>query len=135
MFMERSLYPNKPMTLRMENTIKNIKIGSWNLCLGLPNKKDLVTKYLNENNIAICCLQETEVPDNFPELTLNSNGYILELEQNVEKKRAGIYIAKGIKYTRKTELEESGHHILIVDVYWTVSWTKVLYHGNSVPKI
>ena len=74
------------MNLRMENTNKNIKIGSWNLCLGLPNKKDIVTQYLNENNIAICCLQETEVPDNFPEITLNSNGYILELEQNVEKK-------------------------------------------------
>ena len=100
------------------------------LCLGLPNKKDLVTQYLNENNIAICCLQETEVPDNFPELTLNSNGYILELEQNVEKKRAGIYIAKGIKYTRKTELEESGHHIVIVDVCLDVKIIKNLMTAN-----
>ena len=73
----------------MEVKDKNIKIGSWNLCLGLPNKKDIVTQYLTENNIAICCLQETEVPVNFPGTTLNANGYILELEQSVDKKRAG----------------------------------------------
>ena len=41
------------------------KFGTWNLCLGLPNKKDTVTKYLNDNNVSLCCLQETEVPSNY----------------------------------------------------------------------
>ena len=109
----------------MEVKNKNIKIGTWNLCLGLPNKKDIVTRYLNENNIAICCLQETEVPVNYPETTLNANGYILELEQNEDKKRAGIYIAKGIKYIRKTELEEPGHHLIIIDVFFE-KWIRVI---------
>ena len=78
----------------MEVKNKNIKIGTWNLCLGLPNKKDIVTRYLIENNIAICCLQETEVPVNYPETTLNANGYILELEQNEDKKELAFTLPR-----------------------------------------
>ena len=75
-----------------------IKIGTWNLCLGLPNKKDIVTRYLKENNVDVCCLQETEVQLDFPENILNCFGYNLELENNDVKKRTGIYIAQGIDY-------------------------------------
>ena len=52
--MKKRLLPLKTRMARMEVKNKNIKIGTWNLCLGLPNKKDIVTRYLNENNIAIC---------------------------------------------------------------------------------
>ena len=44
-----------------------MKIATWNLCLGLSNKKDTVCDYLAVNNITACCLQETEIPMNFPE--------------------------------------------------------------------
>ena len=79
----------------------NLKIATWNLCLGLPNKKDIVTNYLNENKIGVCCLQETEVQINLPENILNCNGFNLELELNIEKKRVGIYVANGINYIRR----------------------------------
>ena len=65
---------------------ENIKIGTWNLCLGLSNKRDLVIETLKENDLSICCLQETEIPFDFPEIVLNSGGYNLELENNDEKK-------------------------------------------------
>ena len=68
------------------------KFGTWNLCLGLSNKKDLVTNYLELNNVDLCCLEETEVPSNFPEDVLNTGGYNLELELNDSKKRAGIFL-------------------------------------------
>jgi hypothetical protein len=29
----------------------NIKIATWNVCLGLASKKDLVKKYILDNNI------------------------------------------------------------------------------------
>ena len=79
---------HKP-SLMMEN---NFSIASWNLCLGLSNKKDLVTDYLSKNNINACCVQETEIPINYPEEILDCNNYILELELNEVKKRSGIYI-------------------------------------------
>ena len=60
-----------PPVFDMEN---ELKIGNWNLCLGLPNKKDLVTDVLRNNGINICCLQETEIPLGFPEKALNCGG-------------------------------------------------------------
>ena len=64
------------------NMTSNLKIGTWNLCLGLPNKKDIVADYLKMSNVNVCCLQETEVQTDFPESLLNTGGFNLELEQN-----------------------------------------------------
>ena len=47
----------------MEN---QLNVGTWNLCLGLANKKVMVTDYLEKKDISVCCLQETEVPLNLP---------------------------------------------------------------------
>ena len=55
--------------------VNDLKIGTWNLCLGLPNKKDIVTNYLNDNKIDLCCLQETEVQADFLADVLNTGGY------------------------------------------------------------
>ena len=49
------------------------------------NKIILITKILEDNNIDILCLQETEVPVNVLILSLNISGYQLELESNSEK--------------------------------------------------
>ena len=76
----------------------SLKIGTWNLCLGLANKKDMITEILKSKDIMICGLQETEILPDFPENILNCGGYSLELESNDTKKRAGIYIGKYIKY-------------------------------------
>ena len=52
----------------------------------LNKQKDIVTDYLKMNNIKICCIQETEVQENFPENVLNTNDFNLELELNDVKK-------------------------------------------------
>ena len=39
----------------------SIKIATLNLCLGLTNKKNNVKQILNEEEIDVLCLQETEV--------------------------------------------------------------------------
>ena len=64
------------------NTDSGLRIATWNLCLGLPNKKDIVTDYLKMNKVNVCCLQETEVQPNFPENLLYTGGFNLELESN-----------------------------------------------------
>ena len=46
---------------------EEIKVVTWNLCLGLADKKDIVTTYLNSLNISVCCLQETKIQIDFPE--------------------------------------------------------------------
>ena len=97
----------------MENNLNN---ATWNLCLGIANKKDIVTAYLKESNIKICCLQETKIPMGFPESVLNCSGYNLELENNSVKKRVGVYLQKDVNYIRRYDLEKEDHHIVIIDV-------------------
>lgn len=77
---------------------KIVVFATWNLCLGLPNKRDNVIDTLKRNNIAVCALQETEIGEDFPEEILNSSEYNIELELNTTKKRVGFYIRRDIRY-------------------------------------
>ena len=94
----------------------NIKIATWNICLGMPNKKDIVTDYLRTEEIKVCCLQETEVQADFPADVLNTGGYTLELALNDTKCRSGIYISNEIKYVRRLDLELKNYHIVVCDL-------------------
>ena len=91
-------------------------INTWNLSLGLSNKKDIVTDYLDAYNIKVCCLQETEIPVGYPENILNCGGYNLELEQNTVKNRVGIYLHRDINYVRRLDLEKENLHVVFVDL-------------------
>ena len=66
--------------------------------------------------IKICCLQETEIQQGFPENILNCGDFNLELENNTEKKRVGIYLHKDTNYVRRNDLEEANSHVVIVDI-------------------
>ena len=93
-----------------------LKVASWNVCLGLSNKKDFVEYEIKKEKIDICCLQECEVPVNLDEKMLTFNDYNLELEDNIYKKRTGIYINNKISYTRRNDLETKNSNIVIIDV-------------------
>ena len=72
---------------------ESIKIATLNLCLGLKNKKEEVKRLVTSNNIDILCLQETDIPDNFPVEMLTFRGYNYENEFNAVKSRCGIYVS------------------------------------------
>ena len=74
------------------------------------------TETLKQEKISVCCLQETEVKNGFPEEILSCNSYVLELETNNTKKRTGIYLHKDLKYKRRLDLERENMHIVIVDI-------------------
>ena len=61
------------------------------MCLGLANKKDLVNETLLNENIDICCVQETDIVKDYPEGLLTFPGFSLELEKNDVKTRVGVY--------------------------------------------
>ena len=71
-----------------------VKIATWNLCLGLLNKKDLILDELNNNQIDVCCMQETELENNLPTNILSSPNYRFEPEKSTGKKRVGLFINK-----------------------------------------
>ncbi len=94
----------------------NIRISTWNLCLGLGSKKDLVKNYILDNKIDICCVQETEIDTNFDVRLLTFPGYSIEVENNDFKRRVAIYISNRLSYTRRPELEQINNHLVIIDL-------------------
>jgi exonuclease III len=93
-----------------------LKIATWNLCLGLFHKKDYVRKLLNENEIDILNLQETELETGLDLKNLHIRGYVLESETNEKKIRVVTYIRNTITYTRRADLESPNLHLIILDI-------------------
>ena len=62
--------------------LNETRIGTLNLCLGLRNKKEEVKRLIAENNIDILCMQETEIPKEFPIQMLTFKGYNFENEND-----------------------------------------------------
>jgi exonuclease III len=93
-----------------------LKIATWNLCLGLQNKKFHVKQSIIAQEIDVCCMQETEVKDDFPIEQLTFPGYVIELETNDVKSRVGIYINNRVKFTRRKDLEGTNSNLIIIDI-------------------
>ena len=93
-----------------------ISLATWNICLGLMNKKDLVLDELRKKDISVCCLQEVEITKDFPVINLTSRDYNIEVETNNVKSRTAIYIKTGIEYVRKKDIEESDLGVVVLDL-------------------
>ena len=93
-----------------------LKVASWNVCLGLTNKKDFIIHEIRKEQIDICCLQECEVSCTLDENTLSFRDYSIELEENTYKKRTGIYINNRVSYNRRKDLESQNCNIVIIDI-------------------
>ena len=93
-----------------------IKVATWNLCLGLKNKKDYVYDTLRREKIDVCLLQEVEININYPLNILSAKDYNIEVEKNDTKARCAIVIGEGIEYERREELEGKNLGIVVIDV-------------------
>ena len=115
----QSKHPQIPnnMNQTMNTNITDVKIASWNLCLGLRNKKEYVSNVINENKIDVCCLQEVDIEPNYPTNLLSFKGYSIEIENNTKKARSGIYINNKIPYTRMSNLEGQDCGLVIIDLH------------------
>ena len=90
--------------------------ATWNVCLGLTNKKDLIINELRRLNISVCSLQEVEVRKDFPHNQLTASDFKLEIEDNSVKARTAIYIKTGIEYKRRSDIEEPDLSIIVLDI-------------------
>ena len=94
----------------------SIKLASWNVCLGLKNKKETVYEEIKERNIDICLLQEVEILKDYDKDLLTSKDYNIEVEINETKARSAIIIKDNIEYERRPDLEEMNLGIIIIDL-------------------
>ena len=103
----------------MTRQLKQLKIATLNLCLGLKNKKDLVKNILLSNEIDILAMQEIELESTFDANLLSIPGYTLETENTKYKKRVGTYIRTTLKYERMPQLEEVDNNLVIMN--WRIN--------------
>jgi len=90
-----------------------IRLATWNLCLGIAQKKDLLTDILKIKNIDILCLQETEIlRENSDYYSINK--FNLELSNCLPKSRSCIYINEKLKYERLTRFDDSCFEIIVI---------------------
>ena len=76
----------------------------------------MVKKLLEENEIDVLCMQETEIMNDINHNELNISGYRLEIEQNYNKSRVGFYVSKTLSYVRRTDLEGVDSNLIIIDL-------------------
>ena len=98
------------------NKNRNLNLATWNLCLGLPKKRDIVSQMLRDQLIDICVLQEIDILPGYDIKLIAFKGFNIEIENNNFKARTGIYLRNGLDYSRKTELEGVNSGLVIVDV-------------------
>ena len=111
-----------------------VKISSWNLCLGLSNKKEYVLNTLKNEDIDICLMQEVEIKRDYNINILGSNAYKLEVETATTKSRCATYIKQGIDYLRRMDLEGIDNHVVIIDVSLDKSYRIInLYRSFNPP--
>ena len=63
-----------------------MKIATWNVCLGLTTKKEIVSRTIVEEDIDICCIQEAEIPVGFPINELTSKIIQSKLKRTLSSK-------------------------------------------------
>ena len=61
----------------------SLKLATLNLCLGLKNKREEVKKLIEENDIDVLCLKETEISKDYNHQMLSVRGFNLEIENNM----------------------------------------------------
>ena len=116
------------------NNITMMKIATWNLCLGLTNKKDYVYKTLNEEKIDICLLQEVEIENDYPIQLLTSRNFKIEVEKNTKKARSAIAIRDNIEYKRRLDLEEIDSGLVVIDINSTRNYRIINLYRQFAPR-
>ena len=105
--------------MRNNTKTKQIKICTWNVCLGILHKIHLVKEFVLENNIDILCIQEAEVKTEDNMELFRIHGYSLEIEKTSEvyTKRSVMYIKDGINYQRLTANEKENAHVICIRLF------------------
>ena len=88
------------------NDTPMIRLSTWNVCLGLKNKKDYIYNEIKQNEIDICLLQEVEIETGFNEELLTAKDYVIEVENNAKKSRTAIILKDNIDYIGRRDQDQ-----------------------------
>ncbi len=78
-------------------------------------KLNFIGRLLQQNQIDILFLQETEIPKDYDLSLLNIENYNLEIEKS-KTRRTCAYVKNTLNYKRRLDLEENETHLICLDV-------------------
>ena len=111
-----------------------MKVATWNICLGMKNKKDYIYQVMKEKEIDICLLQEVELEKDYDVNLLTDKEYRVEVETNNIKSRTAILIKDNIEYVRQSVLEDVNSGIVIIDVLGIMQYRVInIYRSFNPP--
>jgi len=113
----------------MSQAFKNIRIVTWNVCLGSKCKISIIKDFLNENEIDVLCLQEVEIKPGEGIDEYEIQNYCIELENTSAqfKIRTMMYINRNIGYRRLHSIERPDTHLIFVHLLGPNVYVASLY--------
>jgi len=99
-------------------TSKNLRVCTFNVCLVLKCKLNLIKQFLNEYHLDIICIQEADIITDEDLQIYQISGYILECEkaQDDQKVWTVVYVRNNIKFRRHIDLEQAEAHIILLSI-------------------
>jgi len=79
--------------------MKPIRIGSWNVCLGMFHKINLIKHHINRDNLDILLINEAEINVNHDHRLLSIKGYDLITPNGRQSTRIAAYVKSNLSYT------------------------------------
>jgi len=97
---------------------KQIKICTWNVCLGILHKIQLIKEFVLEKEIDVLCIQEAEIKMDDDISLLGIQGFSLELEKTSQmySRRTLIYIRESMNYERMSQFEKEDAHVICIKI-------------------
>jgi len=107
----------------------NLKIATWNICLGMFHKIQIIKNIIYSENLDLLLLNETELTENHDQQFLKITGYDLITPMNRTTTRIAGYIKSNLDY----EICQSNQRLETISV--KISNLKILgvYRGFKIP--
>ena len=110
--------PSPRKRINMTQKTTQLRICTWNVCLGARTKLPTIKTLLHEYDIDILCIQEADIKPEEDVSDYRVSGYELETEKTTTqfKIRSLVYIKTEINYKRLEDDESENSHIILVKV-------------------
>ena len=116
-----------------------LKIASWNCCLGLKTKIDVVTTILKDYSLDVLYIQEAEIEEDDDLKQCHIQGFNLETSPTYKsiKSRSCCYVRTRLKYSRLSQYEKPTIELIVLKINETIVCGfyrpfKTPYHNSAI---
>jgi len=114
----------------------SIKIATWNICLGMFNKIQLIKEQLYRESLDVLFLNETEINEKHDQKLMKIEGYDLIIPNIIS--RIACYVKNSIKYEQNQSsknLDTISLNVGNLKILGLYRGFKLINHQNSTEQI